>query len=125
MTAALAPIAVMVGKLLRLLASDKPGEVIAAARALQRVLRSVGCDLHDLAQAIELSPPARAYEQRAAKQDDLDWRAAAKFCASYIDLLPDRERAFVRTMTCWSGEPSTKQRAWLMSIHERLRRRAA
>jgi hypothetical protein len=53
-----------VGKLLRLLASDKAGEVIAAASALQRTLAAAGLDWHDLAGAAErglqpAAPPKR------------------------------------------------------------------
>ena len=42
-----------VGKLVRLLASDQPGEVFGAAQALRRVIACDGLDLHDLARVIE------------------------------------------------------------------------
>jgi hypothetical protein len=41
------------GKLIRLLASDKPGEVSAAAQAIGRTLQSSGRDFHDLADIVE------------------------------------------------------------------------
>jgi hypothetical protein len=41
------------GKLLRLLASDKDGEVIAAAAAIKRTLASHNLDIHDLADAVD------------------------------------------------------------------------
>jgi hypothetical protein len=44
-----------VGQLIRLLASDKPGEVAAAAQALNRTLTAAGLDLHALADAAEAS----------------------------------------------------------------------
>jgi hypothetical protein len=41
------------GKLVRLLASDKDGEVIAAAAAIKRTLASRDRDIHDLADAVD------------------------------------------------------------------------
>lgn len=42
--------------LIRLLASDHDGEVIASVRALQRTLKSAGCDLNDLGDLVERAP---------------------------------------------------------------------
>src|SRR5262249_61215432 len=42
-----------VASLVRLLASDKDGEIIAAARALKRTLESAGTDMNGLAHGIE------------------------------------------------------------------------
>jgi hypothetical protein len=55
-----------IGKLLRLLASDRPGEVVAAAGALKRTLEAGGLDLHDLAAAAErgLCQPPVERQQR-------------------------------------------------------------
>jgi hypothetical protein len=52
MADALAPIADKLKPFIRLLSSDQPGEVIAAARALNRVLKNNGADIHVLADAI-------------------------------------------------------------------------
>jgi len=41
------------GKLIRLLASDKPGEITAAAEAIGRTLQSSGLDFHALANVVE------------------------------------------------------------------------
>jgi hypothetical protein len=49
----LAPIASRLATFIRLLASDKDGEVVAAARALIRTLQSVGADIHGLAEHVE------------------------------------------------------------------------
>ena len=57
------------GQFVRLLGSDHPGEVVAAAAALRRALAGVGADLHDLAGTIE--QPAvvlRAAPQPASRQ---------------------------------------------------------
>jgi hypothetical protein len=48
----LAPIADKLGKLLRLLSSSHDGEVVAAARGIDRTLKSVGLDVHALADGI-------------------------------------------------------------------------
>src|SRR5262249_46049224 len=48
MTSALAPIADKIGKLIRLLASDRDREVLGAARAIVRTLANPGLDLHTL-----------------------------------------------------------------------------
>ena len=45
--------AIRVGKCVRLLGSDRPGEVAGAAQALRRILGIEGLDFHDLAVAIE------------------------------------------------------------------------
>ena len=44
------------GKLIRLLASDKGGEVVAAAGAINRALQAAGLDIHRLADVVERSP---------------------------------------------------------------------
>jgi hypothetical protein len=49
----LGPIKKDLAKLIRLLASDKDGEVIAARHGLIRKLKSIGADIHDLADRIE------------------------------------------------------------------------
>ena len=41
------------GKLIRLLSSDQPGEVAAAAGAINRALKSRGIDIHKLAEVVE------------------------------------------------------------------------
>jgi hypothetical protein len=81
-----------IGKLIRLLGSDKDGEVLAAVGALRRALRADGRDLHDLADAVALglkpsttpasSPtPARRPQSRPAwapPDPDLDnWESMA------------------------------------------------
>ncbi len=52
-----APVAERVRKLIGRLGSDHDGEVIATSRAIQRTLKSAGCDLHDLAEALTALPP--------------------------------------------------------------------
>jgi hypothetical protein len=54
-TSNLAPITGKLCKMIRMLASDCDGDVIAAARAIKRTLRSEGLDIHALAEGIEES----------------------------------------------------------------------
>jgi len=49
----LAPIAGKLANFLRLLASDKDGEVVAAAHAMVRTLNSFGASIHDVAERVE------------------------------------------------------------------------
>jgi hypothetical protein len=44
--------AAKIGKLILLLSSDQPGEIVAAARAIVRTLDAVGAELHDIAAAL-------------------------------------------------------------------------
>jgi hypothetical protein len=72
-----------IAKLLRLLGSDKPGEVVAAAAALKRTLQAGGQDLHDLAYLVEtgLRPaqqPQLSWGPPAPSTED--WQAMAWFC---------------------------------------------
>ena len=46
MTNVLAPVADKLGKLLRLLSSDRDGELVGTARAIVRTLDGAGLDLH-------------------------------------------------------------------------------
>jgi hypothetical protein len=121
MNTALATLRPKVGKLIRLLASDQDGEVVASARALHRTLRNAGLDFNDLGQMIEA--PTRPYQRTA--DPNSDWHAMARACAEYVHELSDRERSFVRSMTKWRGEPSEKQLDWLIAIFERIREDAA
>jgi hypothetical protein len=103
-----ATIAPTLGKLIPLLASDHDGEVVATARAIDRVLKSSGRDWHDLAATICLPAPA-------------DWRKEARFCASNAKRLTERELDFIATLARYRGHPTDKQRQWLSDIAARLR----
>ena len=139
------PIAERLAKLVRVLSSDKEGEVVAAATAITRVLKENGHDIHTLADLItnrrnEASPEAiqRAYRtgfkdglrhDEGNDGDDADdrhvtaWRDMAKFCVARSDRLKTYERDFVTQMLRWTAlgrEPSAKQARWLDYIYTRL-----
>ena len=50
MTDALAPLATKLANFIRLLSSDKEGELIATAHAIRRTLKAAGSDIHALAE---------------------------------------------------------------------------
>jgi hypothetical protein len=86
MSGTLAPIAHQLGKMVLMLSSDHDGEVVNAARAIDRVLRANRLDWHDLAQALcpPLVPTVRPH-------DDADWHDLLAFCAARMHRLRDRE----------------------------------
>jgi hypothetical protein len=114
-----ADIAPTIAKLLRLLASDKPGEVAASAQALRRVLGSANLDLHDLANVVEFAARREAPQVASATADDDDAREMIRCCRECSELLSAKELAFVRSMAKWRGEPTERQMAWLSSLYER------
>jgi hypothetical protein len=71
-----------IGKIIKLLASDKDGEALAAARALKRALAANGMDFHDLAGAVEAGlkpapPPQRATTWSPPLPNASDWQSLA------------------------------------------------
>jgi hypothetical protein len=118
-----------IGQLVRLLGSDRNGEVIAAAMALQRTLRNAGADLHYLADVAEraLQQPAIPPPAPDVDQDDEDVADLVRFCAQNYAQLTDRERGFVGNMHALlrreggAFAPSEKQANWLHHIADRLR----
>lgn len=129
---ALGPIADKLGKLVRLLTSDRDGEVVAAARGINRTLKNAGLDIHVLAAAIEQSggQPAGQYtandeRPKWAGGEQTDWHAVASECAAHPNRLRDqREKDFVADMVAWTelgGQPTEKQAKWLRAIYLRVR----
>ena len=145
---ALAPIADKLGKLLRLLASDRDGEVVAAANAIKRTLANANLDIHALADGVETGADKkfseddakeiyqRAFDdgRRAAEKDqpitfhsvsEPSWHEIACACRDNDrGRLKDHERKFVLDMVRWtvrSGEPTEKQAKWLRAIYARMR----
>jgi hypothetical protein len=145
MTNVLAPVADRLGKLLRLLSSDRDGEVIGAARAIVRTLGSAGLDIHALAESLGINgkrlseaDAAEIYRRgvedgkRAAENENIGfhsvdeptWHEIACACAAHDKCLRDeRERQFVGDMvrrTVRGGEPTEKQAHWLRAIYARV-----
>jgi hypothetical protein len=122
MTAALTTIGPRLSQFIRLLGSDRDGEVVAAARAIQRTLATVGQDFHDLADIVERSieRSARPPDQEPAHHRECDdWRAMARWVRDSGARLSPKERGFVSDIAVRFGTLSERQAAWLLAIYER------
>ena len=117
------PFETKLGKLIRLLGSDKPGEVVAAADAINRSLRSAGMDIHQLAEAVERVPLVPQGAPDTSHDDEqLRWRETRNWCADRAEFLTKRELEFITSMANWRGRPTHKQMNWLLMIERRIRR---
>jgi hypothetical protein len=96
-------------KLIRLLGSPQEGEVVAAARAIQRTLASESLDLHDLVDALLPTGQARvgstkrsaqpATAQRSDSSSDLIrdvWIVSCESCLQRANKLSPAEFVFVK-----------------------------
>lgn len=98
-----------VGKLIRLLASDKPGEVVAAASALQRTLQASGRDLHDVADIVEAGLRPAAQPPRAAcwgppLPSPHDWVSMSWYLHYHRHQLRSDQAEFVADMLLGQGD---------------------
>jgi hypothetical protein len=115
------------GKLIRLLASDTPGEAIGAVYAIRRTLASAGLDLRDLARTVEAGGLRKSTAKKRSRPsgDSVDWPAfAARILREHAHELPEKEVDFCNTMSMWDGAPSPKQQKWLKDIAARFARAA-
>jgi hypothetical protein len=110
-------------KLLLMLSSDQPGEVVAAAAAIKRTLRTAGADFHDLARGlIATATSSSSSSSTSSSREDRDWRPLHAYCKCHLDELSSREQDFMSTLDRWKGNITERQRTWLEAIHDRLRR---
>jgi hypothetical protein len=148
MTDILDPIARRLATFVRLLSSDKEGEIVAAARAIVRTLETKGADIHALAERVEGAAGGGLNEAEMKKlydagyQDGIraadnrndpvvsfhdtdgtpQWHEMARWCQRRSDRLRSKERDFVDQMTAetvWR-DPTERQASWLKSIFYRL-----
>jgi hypothetical protein len=96
----------MISKLLLLLSSDKDGEVLAAVRAINRILQKVGSDWHDLLKISKEGP------------GPTDHRADAWFCLNSVVEWREVERNFLNDMMA-VYKLTEKQAAWLTRLKSR------
>jgi hypothetical protein len=116
---ALAVVAPRIGQLIRLLGSDQDGEVVAAARALDRTLKSVNSDFHTLAATVEGSEP------EVSNRGEY-WRDMARWLIDESGArFSEKEQAFLHDKTTWPDEPTDRQAAWLRRIFESAARQRA
>ena len=119
------------GKLLPLLSSNHDGERAGAAFAIQRVLKSHGCDLYDLVAAITTATPAREPPRRQRPTEDDSDTMDAKGLVNLITRLRDsgawlgpRSEQFLDGLLararCYDAVfLSVKQRQWLDDLARR------
>ena len=128
MSNGLGSVANKLGKLLRLLASDRDGEVVAAAKAITRTLAGADLDIHALAEGVETAADRkfsesdaqeiyrRAFEdgRRKAEQDqpvtfhsvaDPSWHEIAWFAARKTT--DDCVRVSANLSMTWCAGPCT------------------
>jgi hypothetical protein len=142
----LAPIVEKSRRCVRMLSSDRDGEVVAAARALCRTLKSNGLDIHALADSIgqanghgyrklDKAEEQQIYDRgfaagkravRTGSSPELSWHEIARECAEHPQRLRnEREREFIKHMvgqTLHGGQLSEKQADWLRAGYVRVRR---
>ena len=147
MTDVLAPIVGKLAACIRMLSSDKDGDVITAARGLVRMLKGADTDIHAFAERIAkpnggltdaemrklydagYEAGVRAVENKQHGSGDFhnvdglpSWNEIALFCQQNNDRLRPTERQFIddiASRTVWR-EPTEKQAKWLRCIFYRL-----
>ena len=118
---ALAPVADRIDPLIRRLASDRDGEVLACVRAIGRQLDKAGASWHDLADKLtsDLETPAQSHEQPVF-YDALT--ACEWILRTESGQLTANEIRFVRSMVGilyrWPAWP--KQSRWISALVAKL-----
>ena len=110
-----------VSKLVLMLSSKHDGEVISAAHAISRMLKSNGADWHDLVAGLRQQPKPQPDAPRDADDDVSHWREMRKACLRHPDRLRDRERQFLESIANWTGDLTAKQFDWLKAIYSRVK----
>ena len=130
----------------RMLASDKPGEVVAAANALKSILTSAGTDINGLAHAIEnlgkstevskdqmkkiWDAAVQHTENRLHGADDFidstgkpTWQSVALYCQRNKHRLAPKHHEFidkVASQTVYDREPTERMHKYLFSLFLQL-----
>jgi hypothetical protein len=131
-TDTLAPIINKLAACIRMLSSDKDGDIVNAARGIVRMLKGADTDIHALAERVE-QPSGGLTEAEMKKLYDAGYAAGVHAVENKqhgsVDFhnvdgtrLRENERDFINDMasrTVWR-EPTPKQEKWLRSIFFRL-----
>jgi hypothetical protein len=130
------------GSSIRMLSSDEDGDVLAAARAILRLLASCGTDIHALAAHVEnggiseqyqdqvraqikkahevgYEKGVRAAEARFRPDGKLEFSEVALFAERRINHLPPDKHEFIHKMALYARqdiEPSPKQGKFLFDL---------
>jgi hypothetical protein len=115
-------------KLVRVLSSDKDGEVLGAVRAIERILKSNGFSFHDLAESLagrilEVVKVEIVEKEVVVDRTQKDWIEAADKLMGCIKLTP-RELEFVSDMRTRfrlkpEFEPTQRQMAWFADLYKK------
>jgi hypothetical protein len=135
-----------IAMVIRLLASDKDGEILAATAALKRTLHSAGTDIHGLAHGIEnlgkstvvpdeikkkiWDAAVQHTENRLHGADDFinadgkpTWQSVALYCQRNKQRLDTRHHDFidkVASQTVYDREPTERMHKYLFSLFLQL-----
>lgn len=114
----LAAIAPKLGKLIRLLASDRDGEALAAARGIGRTLEAAGLDFHALADVIDKNRSLDLPRCRAEPAADMPQTPAevARWCLNSGGRLTAKERDFLSSMLSWRRNLTARQTTYLEDL---------
>ena len=104
-------------KCVLMLSSEHDGEVLSAARSINRILAAIGLDWHWLISRLN-APPGPAAGRSTAFAGDHQL-AARWLLDSRGSALREKDRDFLETMTVWRGAPSEKQAVWLVNLCQR------
>lgn len=142
----LTPFPGKLAKAIRMLASDKDGDVVAAWRAIIRTLQGIGADIHDVADRIEHSGNGALKEHEMQEIFDAGVKTGIKqivqklhnnlgvtaqfpsardmamYCYQRIDRLNEWEQEFPTNMVSWTRRKplSVKQQARLEEMYLKL-----
>ena len=135
-----------IAAVVRLFASDRDGEKLAAVAALERTLKSAGTDFNGLAHGIEnlgkstvvpdeikkkiWDAAVEHTENRLHGGDDFrstdgkpDWKAVALYCQRNLSRLDTRHHDFINKVaaqTVYDQEPTERMHKYLFSLFLRL-----
>jgi hypothetical protein len=119
-----APIPPQLGKLLPPLASNYDGEVVAAARAIERLLRADGHDFNDLVRRLDPTPTRS--DPRSKERNERDGEESTiRWCFERRHLLPTHDRHFIEILVIWRKPLSPEDRTRLREISRNLEHEAA
>ncbi len=117
---AVAPVAARLDPLIRRLASDRDGEVIACVRAISRQLEKAGLNFHDLADRLAAPEPAAEDDAPPVFTDYAE--AVEWILATDCGDLTAREIDFLESMRgiLRKWPPRPKQAVWIRALVEQL-----
>jgi hypothetical protein len=108
--------ATRLAKILGMLGSNHDGERASAAAKADAMVRSMGLTWPEV-----IALPARpAAPPASPRSSPIVWGRMAMFCYARQAQMNARERQFIASMLVWRGEPSEKQRDWLIDLYSRL-----